>query len=139
MELLILGGTIFVGRHVVEAALKRGHRVTMFNRGRTGARLYPEVERLYGDRSNDLTALKGRRWDAVIDTCGYLPRDVRASARLLADAVEQYSFVSTVGVYSDFSKAGIDENYGLSRLPANTPPESVELSAESYGPLKVLC
>ena len=80
MNLLILGGTVFLGRHVVEAALARGHQVTLFNRGQSNPELFPDVEKLQGDRDGDLTALEGRRWDAVVDTCGFVPRVVRASA-----------------------------------------------------------
>jgi 2'-hydroxyisoflavone reductase len=86
LDLLILGGTGFLGRHLVEAALGDGHRPTLFNRGLTKAELFPEVERIEGDREGDLSPLLGRRWDSVIDTCGYVPRVVGASARLLADA-----------------------------------------------------
>jgi 2'-hydroxyisoflavone reductase len=85
LDLLILGGTGFLGRHLVEAALGDGHRPTLFNRGLTEAELFPEVERIEGDREGDLSPLLGRRWDSVIDTCGYVPRVVGASARLLAD------------------------------------------------------
>jgi 2'-hydroxyisoflavone reductase len=88
MQLLIIGGTVFLGRSLVEAALARGHTVTLFNRGQHNPELFPGVEKLRGDRASDLTALAGRRWDAAIDTCGYVPRVVRASAELLADAVE---------------------------------------------------
>ena len=93
MRLLILGGTIFLGRHLVDAALTRGHELTLFNRGQQGSELYPEVERLRGDRDGDLAALRGRRWDAAIDTSGYVPRVARASAELLAGAVEHYTFI----------------------------------------------
>ena len=81
MRLLILGGTVFLGRHLVEAALSRGHEVTLFNRGQHDPDIFPEVERLRGDRTYDLEALRGRRWEAVIDTCGFVPKVVRASAR----------------------------------------------------------
>ena len=96
MKLLILGGTIFLGRHLVEAALARGHQITLFNRGRHNPRLFPAVEKLRGDRDSDLMVLRGRRWDAVIDTSGYLPRHVRASAELLAGAVDHYTFISSI-------------------------------------------
>ena len=83
MDLLVLGGTRFLGRHLVEAALERGHRVTAFNRGKSNPGLFPGVEELVGDRGGDLSALEGRSWDAVIDTSGYLPREVRASAKFI--------------------------------------------------------
>lgn len=134
MKLLILGGTKFLGRHIVEAAVARGHEVTLFNRGRYGPELFPEVERLRGDRDGNLEALKGRRWDVVIDTSGYVPRVVRASAELLADAVEFYVFVSSISVYGDYSRP-VDEDSPV----ATMPDESVEeITGETYGPLKAL-
>src|SRR3954447_20414613 len=100
MRLLVLGGTIFLGRHVAAEALGRGHDVTLFHRGRHGADLFPEAEHLIGDRPSDLTALEGRTWDAAVDTSGYQPADVAASSTLLAAAgVEHLSFVSTCNVY----------------------------------------
>src|SRR3954451_23961432 len=99
MRLLVLGGTIFLGRHVAAEALARGHDVTLFHRGRHGADLFPEAEHLLGDRAADLSALEGRRWDAAVDTSGYRPDDVAASsARLAAARVEHLSFVSTCNV-----------------------------------------
>ncbi|MGV3720034.1 MAG: NAD-dependent epimerase/dehydratase family protein, partial [Actinomycetota bacterium] len=136
MELLILGGTIFLGRHLVELALERGHRVTLFNRGQHGAELFPEAEKLRGDRKTDLSALTGRSWDAAVDTCGYVPRVVRASAELLAERVAHYTFVSSISVYADLKQAGADE-----RAPVETldDPTVEEVSGETYGPLKALC
>lgn len=136
MKLLILGGTIFVGRHLVEAALARGHQVTLFNRGQHNPDLYPQVEKLRGDRDSNLTALEGRRWDAVIDTCGYVPRVVRASAELLAGAVDHYTFISSISVYPTEGVQYIDENTPV----ATIEDESVEeITGETYGPLKALC
>ena len=83
MRLLLLGGTKFLGRAAAEEALRRGHEVTLFNRGQTNPDLFPEAEHLHGDRDGDLDALRGREWDAVIDPSGYVPRVVRASAELL--------------------------------------------------------
>ena len=105
MKLLILGGTLFVGRHLVEAALGRGHEVSLFNRGHEAPTLYPEVERLVGDRRGDLAALRGRRWDAVIDTAAYVPSVVDRAARLLAPAVAHYTFISTRSVYADHARS----------------------------------
>src|SRR5436189_2700989 len=99
MKILILGGTIFLGRQIVEVALARGHEMTLFNRGQHNTALFPQVEKLHGDRAKDLSALAGRRWDAVIDTCGYVPRHVRATAEALADHVDHYTFVSSISVY----------------------------------------
>ena len=99
MKILILGGTVFLGRHLVDAALARGHEVTLFNRGRTNARLFPEVEHLRGDRdSGDLAELDGRTWDAAIDTSARLPRWVESAAAVLAGRVDHYMLVSSVSV-----------------------------------------
>src|ERR687896_15080 len=134
MKLLILGGTLFLGRHLVERALARGHEVTIFNRGQQNPELFPEVEKLRGDRDGGLDALRGRSWDAVVDTSGYVPRVVRASAELLAEAVRLYVFVSSVSAYADFSRP-FDEDSPM----ATMPDEGVEeVNGETYGPLKVL-
>src|SRR5438067_47339 len=116
MRLLILGGTRFLGRHLVEAALTRGDRVTLFHRGRTGPDLFPQVEHLHGDRDGGLAVLADRSWDAVVDTCGFFPRIVRASAAMLRDAVEHYTFISSGSVYADVSKPGIDESAPVGTL-----------------------
>ncbi len=136
MKLLILGGTVFLGRALADTALAGGHMVTLFNRGQHHAELYPEVEKLRGDRDSDLAALRGRRWDAVIDTCGYVPRVVRASAELLADAVDQYTFISSISVYPHFKRAGLDESAEVGVL---ADPAVEVVDAETYGPLKALC
>jgi len=99
VKLLVLGGTKFLGRAVVEAALAAGDEVTLFNRGVTNPGLFPGAEHLRGDRDGDLAALEGREWDVVIDPSGYVPRVVRASAELLGDAVAHYVFVSSISVY----------------------------------------
>src|SRR5689334_15856565 len=110
MRILILGGTRFLGRYLTGEALERGHEVTLFNRGRTHPELFPEAERLLGDRGGDLAALAGRGWDAVIDTSGLLARDVAASAAALAGAVERYLFVSTLNVYADLTRPEVGED-----------------------------
>jgi 2'-hydroxyisoflavone reductase len=135
MKLLVLGGTQFVGRHLVETALARGHEVTIFNRGRTRPELFPEVERLTGDRDGDLGALATGRWDAVLDPSGYVPRVVRASADLLAPRVGRYLFVSTISVYADVSRPGVDEDAPLAQLERETE----DRHGPAYGPLKALC
>jgi 2'-hydroxyisoflavone reductase len=135
MHLLMLGGTVFLGRHIVEAALARGHEVTLFNRGQNNPDLFPDLEKLRGDRDGDLHALEGRRWDAVIDPSGYVPRIVRASAGLLADAVEHYTFISSISVYADFATVGMDESAPVGTLE----DETVEEVLPNYGPLKALC
>jgi 2'-hydroxyisoflavone reductase len=136
VQLLILGGTVYVGRHLVDAARRRGHEVSIFNRGQHNPDLHPDVEKLRGDRDGDLRALEGRRWDAAIDTSGYVPRVVRASAELLAGAVDHYTFISTLSVYSDVGTPGIDEHGKLGTLTDHTVEE---VTGETYGPLKVLC
>jgi 2'-hydroxyisoflavone reductase len=136
MELLILGGTGFLGRHLVEAALEDGHRPTLFNRGISEPGLFPEVEKIEGDREGDLSALLGRRWDAVIDTCGYVPRVVRASAGLLAGAVDHYTFVSSISVFPDDLAPGADEGAPVREL---LDPTVEGVTGETYGGLKALC
>lgn len=142
MKILMIGGTVFLGRHTVAAALARGHEVTMFNRGQHNPELFPDVEKLRGDRDplkdpNGLDVLKGRQWDAVIDFCGYVPRVVKASAELLADAVERYVFISSISVYPDLDQAkGTDENSPVGTIEDETIEE---ITGESYGPLKALC
>ena len=99
MDILIVGGTLFLGRHLVDAATAAGHRVTLFNRGRTNPELYPDVEKLRGDRrEGEYGALAERRWDAAIDTCGYVPRVVSASAETLSHSVDHYTFISSISV-----------------------------------------
>ena len=132
LDILILGGTGFIGPHVVRHALARGHRITLFNRGRTNTHLFPEVEKLVGDRNDDLTALEGRRWDAVIDNSGYTPAQVGLSVNLLEGATDQYLFTSTRAVYTDFTAAVMDEDAPIG--PADLP----ESEWTAYGPAKVL-
>ena len=136
MKILIIGGTRFVGRHLVEAALARGHEITLFNRGKSNPKIFPQVESIQGDRERDLSKLSNRKWDAVIDTCGYFPRIVRLSAERLKDSVRQYVFISSVSAYADFDSAGINEDYPLGMIEDETIEEITE---KSYGPLKVLC
>jgi 2'-hydroxyisoflavone reductase len=134
VRLLLLGGTKFLGRHAVDAALAAGHEVTTFTRGRTNPGLFPEVEHLRGDRDGDLEALRGRAWDGAIDTSGYVPRIVRQSAELLRDAVERYVFVSSISAYGDFS-VPIDEATPVAELD----DPGTEDVAEHYGALKAAC
>ncbi|HYN84352.1 MAG TPA: hypothetical protein VER32_03810 [Pyrinomonadaceae bacterium] len=136
MKLLILGGTMFLGRHLTEAALARGHEVTLFNRGRHNPELFPEVEKLRGERDGGLEVLRGRVWDAVIDTSGFVPRVVRASAALLAPSVKRYVFISSISVFADFSRPVEDEGAPLGALAGGS---AEEVTGESYGPMKALC
>lgn len=136
MRILIIGGTKFAGRHLVEAALGRNHEVTLFNRGKTDPGLFPQVETILGDREKDVDKLKGRIWDAVIDVVGYLPRLVRLSAETLKDSVSQYVFISSISVYEDVSKVGVDESAPVAKIQNET---TEEITGETYGPLKALC
>lgn len=136
MKLLILGGTGFLGRHLVEAALARQHTVTLFNRGITNTDLFPQVEQIHGDRADGLQALDGRTWDAVIDSNGQVPRHVRESANLLAERAEHYTFISTTSVYADYTVAPIDELSPVSQLE---DPDSDASTMETYGARKALC
>jgi 2'-hydroxyisoflavone reductase len=134
VRLLVLGGTLFLGRAVVKAALGRGDEISIFTRGQTNADLFgEEVEQLRGDRDGDLSALERRSWDAVVDTSGYVPRVVGASARLLAPRVSHYVFVSSISVYRDFSR-GPDES---SAVETPEDPASEDVQAH-YGGLKAL-
>ena len=137
MRILVLGGTIFLGRHLVERALARGHTVTLFNRGQHNPDLFPAVARLYGDRTRDLSALAGHRWDAVIDTGGYHPRDVRRVAEQLTGQTDHYTFVSSLSVYPEETAPGADEEAPVQPLAGD--PEATEVTGETYGPLKALC
>lgn len=137
MRILVIGGTEFVGRAFVELATEAGHEVTVFHRGQTEPGDLPAVEHLHGDRGGDLDELgDGRVWDAVLDTCGYVPRVVRASASRLSDAVRRYVFVSTLSVHPDPMPAGADEDTPLHPAPY---PDTEEVTGETYGPLKVAC
>jgi 2'-hydroxyisoflavone reductase len=154
MELLVLGGTVFLGRHVVRAALERGDSVTVFHRGRhaldqdrgaAGDRL----EEVLGDRRCDLAVLAGRRWDAVIDTSGYVPSEVEAAARALGATVGRYLFVSSISVYGDFSRVGMTEDAPVEPLSDADRAEGEALDREDpkqtprfhalYGALKGAC
>ncbi len=133
MRLLILGGTRFLGRHLVEAAQTRGHEVTLFNRGQSEPDLFPELNQLRGDRQGDLSALGTAGWDAVIDTSGYTPSAVSASARVLSGRTNHYTFISTISAYREPLVSGSDES-----VPLHLPPldASDVVGPETYGPLK---
>jgi 2'-hydroxyisoflavone reductase len=136
MKLLILGGTVYLGRHVVDAARARGHEVTLFNRGRSNADLFPDLETVRGDRATDLGRLAGRRWDAVVDTSGYLPSVVRTAIQTLGSSVGHYTFVSSISAYADNTHPRLKEDDAVATLP---PGEPEELTGERYGALKAAC
>jgi 2'-hydroxyisoflavone reductase len=145
MSILILGGTGFTGPYQVRYALSRGHKITTFNRGRTHPGELPaEVEQLVGDRNGKLDALKGRKWDVVIDNPTTLPVWVRDAAQVLKGNVERYVFISTISVYPDpIPAAGVDENAELAKYDGPDPyKETLEAMRangfKTYGPLKAL-
>ena len=146
MKILILGGTGFIGSFQVRYALSRGHEVTVFNRKSHPGQLPPEVEHLIGDRNGRLDALKGRKWDVVIDNPTTLPRWVRDVAQILNGNVERYVFISTISVYSDKSKPGMDESGPLQKYQGPSEDAAMEETEETalaanrglYGPLKVI-
>lgn len=136
LRILILGGTGFLGPAVVNKAIKRGHTLTLFNRGRTQPHLFPDIEKLQGDRDGGLDALKGREWDAVVDTSGYVPRIVKDSAELLAPNVKHYIFISTVSVYATHQNVNADETDPVGTMDDETVED---ITGATYGPLKALC
>lgn len=152
MKILLIGGPKFLGRHLTAAALAAGHAVTHFNRGNYSAVSegdFPEVETIRGDRYRDLDKLAGRQWDAVIDTCGYLPQNVGATAEALADSVERYVFISSISAYSDFSRIDFDETTPLLELTEEQQKraDAIDVSGDvtaaklgdMYGALKAGC
>lgn len=136
MKLLIIGGTKFLGRYLVESALARGHEITLFNRGLTNPDLFPDVEHLQGDRNEDLDVLRNRQWDAVIDTCGFTPGGVRKTVEILADSINHYTFISSQSVYAAYTEPNQDEN-----APVQTTSEDLndETNGETYGARKAAC
>ena len=149
MKLLIIGGTRFLGRHLVTAALERNHEITLFNRGQHLSGPLPDVELVIGDRKCDLPKLQGRYWDAVVDTCGYLPRTVKAAAEFLSISIDLYVFISSQSVYADVSVPGVDESAPLATLTYEQLEEANEIDSSGptsavtygkmYGALKALC
>lgn len=139
MNILVLGGTRFIGRHIVDALHAGGHRVSVFTRGKSADELPADVERLHGDRNDSqqgLAALDGQRWDACVDVSGYTPRQVRPSAERLRAQVGRYLFVSTVSVYEDSNDTPVLESRPLLAPAAD---DVTEITMETYGPLKVTC
>lgn len=135
MNILVIGGTQFVGRHMVEEALRRGHTVTLFNRG-TKPNVFPQLELIKGDRDTDIDLLANRQWDAVIDTCAYFPRHVDIALDVLKDNIKSFVFISTISVYANPLPAYVTEEGALAQLEDNS---TEEVTGETYGGLKVLC
>jgi 2'-hydroxyisoflavone reductase len=142
MKVLILGGTRFLGRALVEEALKRGHEITLFNRG-TNKETFPQVEQLIGNRDSDVSLLENRKWDVVMDTCGFAPHQIKKIAAVLGDNIEHYTFISSISVYKDWIPLNITEDYHLQSMPPDDKLKGVEEGEispyEYYGALKVLC
>jgi 2'-hydroxyisoflavone reductase len=136
MNLLIIGGGVFLGQSLLQAALEGGHTVTVFNRGQSRNWWPPGVKWIVGDRLEDLHLLMGRKWDAVIDTCGYRPQDVEASCAALYDCCERYVFISSVSAYASFANVPIREQDPLATA-ADVNRETI--NGANYGPLKAEC
>jgi 2'-hydroxyisoflavone reductase len=134
MRILVIGGTSFLGRHIAETALQREHDVTLFNRGQTNPGLFPQARHLQGDRNVDLSGLRDGEWDATVDVCGYVPRQIETLLQELGARSGHYAFISTVSVYAPTAQPGFTEDAEL--LPASY---AETLSMDLYGELKVGC
>ncbi|MDQ3130846.1 MAG: NAD-dependent epimerase/dehydratase family protein [Acidobacteriota bacterium] len=149
MKILIIGGTKFLGRHLTAAALKNNHEVTLYNRGKLSLEKIENVEQIHGDRNTDLDELSGRNWDAVIDTCGYLPQTVKQSAEFLSDKANQYVFISSGSVYPETREPNYDETTATAKLTEDQKRTVEKIDSkgefnglvlgENYGALKFLC
>jgi 2'-hydroxyisoflavone reductase len=140
MKILMMGGTLFAGRAVVEEALAGGHDVTTFNRGRTNPELFDgDVEKLVGDRNENLDALRGRSFDVVVDTSAYLPRHVRSVVEVLDGHIGHYSFVSSASVYAGHQRVGADETDPVAEVPPDVDIDDAGAIDANYGPLKAAC
>ena len=137
MRILVIGGTRFVGRHFVEAALGGGHEMTLLHRGRSGTDLFPQAEHLLTDRDGDLDVLSGRSWDATVDVCAYVPRQVTRLADALAGGGGHHVFISSVSAYQEPSVPGATEETLL--LAELDDPDVEDVTNETYGGLKVAC
>jgi len=147
LKILVLGGTGLIGPPMVEYAMARGHEVTLFNRGKTNSHLFPELEKLKGDRNDDLSAIEaevetGRRWDAVVDNTASIPRWVTESAGLLADSADYYLYTSSISAYADHSTPGADETAPTGQISAEDEAKVLttkDITGDNYGPLKARC
>lgn len=135
MHILIIGGSHFLGRAIIQSAIASGHTITMFNRGKTNPDFAPkDVNIIHGDRGKDLHLLDGLHCDCVIDTCGYIPSIVKQSAQYFSGKVHSYCFISTVSVYSDLSIS--NDEHGIR---ATCSPDETMVTGENYGAMKALC
>ncbi|MHC8515824.1 NAD-dependent epimerase/dehydratase family protein [Sporosarcina sp. ITBMC105] len=135
MKVLVIGGTSFIGRHIVEELLLNEHEVVLFNRGKTNPDLFPTCRRIVGDRRTDMDQAALEHWDAVIDTSGYTPNDVKPVIEALREKSDHYTFISTISVYDDFSKGDVNEHGTIITHTVETD----EVTGVTYGPLKVMC
>ncbi len=136
MRILFIGGTRFVGRAIAEAALDRDHEITLLHRGHTRPEGLEQAEHLQADRDGDLSVLSGRSFDATVDVCAYVPRQVRQLAEALDGRGGHHVFISTMSVYADTVEPGLTEDGTLVSLD---DPETEKVTGETYGGLKVLC
>ena len=134
MRILVIGGSVFLGRHFVQSALDRGHEVTLFNRGQSDPEAFPQADKIRGDRDGDLSGLLGRDWDATVDVCGYVPRQVSTLLKALGPRAGHYGFISTTSVYQAGAPTGFGED-----APLVEPSYDDVLTMEQYGALKVGC
>ncbi len=135
MKILVLGGTSFVGRYLVEAAEKNGHEVVLFNRGKTNQEVYKHLRHIQGDRRKDAKLVGEEEWDAVFDTCAYSPQDLQPMLDILKNKTKSYMFISTISVYDDYKNGRPHE----SSSTFNQKIETDEVTGVTYGPLKVMC
>lgn len=135
MKILVIGGTSFVGRHLVEAAQKNNHELVLFNRGKTNPDIFEGVRHIQGDRKTDAHLLGNEEWDAVIDTCGYTPNDVKPVIQAIQNKTKVYMFISTISVYNSYKNGRPTEKSSIFTQQINTD----EVTGETYGPLKVMC
>ncbi|MBT2570456.1 NAD-dependent epimerase/dehydratase family protein [Planococcus sp. ISL-110] len=133
MKVLIIGGTSFVGRHIVEKLLENGHEVVLFNRGKSNPGIFPELRRIIGDRRKDAVKLANERWDAVIDTSAYTPADLQPILENIT--TDHYTFISTISVYNNFKQGPVKENVPVPEVEV----EGDDVTGETYGPFKVMC
>lgn len=136
MKILIIGGTIFLGKHLLLEGVKRGHDISIFHRGKHNLGQLGTAQEILGDRRTDMEKVTHTQWDAVIDTCGYLPKEVRISAEALKTLTKQYTFISTESVYADDHLAGIEED---GRIVVLEDPTTQTVDGYTYGGLKALC
>lgn len=136
LKILIIGGTRFLGRALVESARERGHELTLFNRGQSNPGLFGNIKCFHGDRDGGLAVMSDGRWDAVVDTCGYFPRIVQQSAEFFKNRARHYTFISSISVYKDLSRPGFDETAPVGTINDTSKEEITE---QTYGPYKAIC